>query len=98
MFLFVNDFGIDITITVTRDCVPVDISGATQTDILLTKPDGTVLTKSASFVTDGTDGQIKYTVESGVLDVVGTWKARGLITEGIIKLFHTEQVPFAVKA
>jgi len=99
MFLFLNDFGVDITLTVIdQDCAPVSLVSSTVRQFELVKPDGTVVTKTAVFVTDGSDGQLKYTVETGVLDVLGTWGVRAKITEGASKVYRTEIINFAVKA
>jgi len=99
MFLFLNDFGVDITLTVIdQDCAPVSLVSSTARQFELMKPDGTIVTKTAVFVTDGSDGKLKYTVESGVLDALGTWSVRAKITEGLTKLYRTEQIQFVVKA
>ena len=45
-----------------------DISGATTKQFTFKRPDGTTFTKTAVFTTDGTDGNIQYVTESGVLD------------------------------
>lgn len=98
MFLILNDFGTEIALTVVDlDCVAVDISAATLTEFELIKPDGTIVTKTASFVTDGSDGRLKYVIESGVVDVVGTWAVRVKVTEGATKVYRTERVDFDVK-
>ncbi len=98
MFLFLNDFGVDILLTVTdSNCNPVDISTSTAREFELQKPDGSITTVTALFVTNGTDGKLRYTVASGVLNVVGTWSVRAKITEGATKLFRTEKISFAVK-
>lgn len=63
----------------TQAFVAVNISGATTLTIYLTKPNGTVLTKTASLDTTGTDGKMKYTTVSGDLSVAGTWKIQGYV-------------------
>lgn len=99
MHLFLNDFGVDITLTVTDSaCNPVNISTSTAREFELQKPDGTVVTVTAVFVTDGTDGKLRYSVASGVLDVIGTWNVRAKITEGMSKLFRTDKVEFEVRS
>ena len=99
MFLFKNDFGIDLILNVkTQDCMPADISAVPTREFEFAKPDGTIVTKSASFVTDGTDGVLKYTIESGLLDVIGTWTVRPKLSDGSTKTFRGEKVAFAVKA
>lgn len=52
----------------------VDISGATTKQIILLKPNGTVIQEAASFVTDGTDGKLSYTIQSGDLNICGIWQ------------------------
>lgn len=72
-----------------------DVSSATTMQIKLRKPSGTVLTKTASFYTDGTDGKIKYVTESGDLDEVGVWYIQALVvvSDGT---FSTNSVSFKV--
>lgn len=98
MHLFLNDYGVDITLIVTDSaCQPVNISASTAREFELQRPDGTVLTVTAVFVTDGSDGKLRYTVASGVLNAVGTWNVRAKITEGATKQFRTDKVEFEVK-
>lgn len=61
----------------TQEYVARNIAAATQLRIYLTKPDGTTLTKTAVFDTDGTDGLMKYVTIAGDLSVKGTWKIQG---------------------
>ena len=74
-----NDIGTIIRVTVSEkdcDCILqiLDISGATTREFKLKKPSGATVTKSATFTTDGTDGQIEYVTVDGDLDEVGEWK------------------------
>lgn len=75
-----GDIGTAIIITVTANDVVYDISGATVKKILLKKPDGTVLTKDAVFVTDGKDGKIQYVTITGDLNAIGKWKVQAHLT------------------
>ena len=68
-----NDIGTVFQITVKDGDNTIDVSGATTKNFLFQKPDGTDVSKAASFVTDGTDGQLKYTTVTDDLDTVGTW-------------------------
>lgn len=74
------DIGTAFTITVydENDTV-VNVSGALTKDILFTKPDNTVLTKSATLVNNGESGVMQYVTQSGDLDTVGIWKIQGHI-------------------
>lgn len=77
----INDIGTALRLNVL-DCndAALDISDATSIDIVLKKPSGTSVTKTGSFVTDGSDGVIQYVVESGVIDENGSWKIQGVVT------------------
>lgn len=80
-----------------QDNVIVDLSAATELEIRFRKPDRvTVLIKIASYVTDGTDGQIQWVTVAGDLDVDGPWirQARVVIPAGE---FWTERLSFDVK-
>ena len=73
-YMFEGDYGTEIYITVKNlNGAVIDISSATQKDFIFKKYDGTTVTKEATFSTDGTDGILKYTVESGLLDTIGLW-------------------------
>jgi len=69
-------------ICVDRDNAAVDISAASSKSILFRKPNGTVVTKTATFTTDGTDGSIYYTTDETDLDVAGLWKFRAEVMVG----------------
>ena len=69
-----NDIGTTLKTTVKNGSSGVDISPATTKNIILGKPDKTLLTKAGSFTTDGTDGQLEYVTISGDLDQIGCWK------------------------
>lgn len=75
----VNDIGTLFKLTLTDDSVAVDISGATTKQIKLKKPDGTVLTKTAIFTTDGTDGKMFYQTIADDIDVTGEWQIQGYV-------------------
>lgn len=78
----VGDIGISFKVTI-EDCgSAVDVSSASTKQILLYKPDGTVLTKSASFFTSGVDGIIKYDTVSGDLDIAGFWRIEAYVILG----------------
>jgi uncharacterized protein YfaS (alpha-2-macroglobulin family) len=98
MFLFLNDFGIDIFLTVTdQDCAAVSVVATTAREFEFRKPDGTLVTKTAVFVTDGSDGRLKYTIESGLLNMVGTWSVRVKLTNGASAVYRGAEVQFSVR-
>lgn len=79
----VGDIGTKLMITFLKDGEPVDISLCTLKEILIEKPDATILTKTAIFETDGTDGKIFWlTTISTDFDLPGQWKVQGKISIG----------------
>lgn len=73
---------LDFIFAIQENCAAVDISQATETLVYFTKPNGELLTKTATFVNDGQDGLLHYATESGDLDVAGIWKAQAKVTLG----------------
>jgi hypothetical protein len=73
----------------------LDISAATTKEIKFLKPDSTLVTKSASFVTNGTDGYIQYVATSGFLDVAGWWRMSAYIIQSGTA-FSTDYTTFKV--
>lgn len=80
--LHVADVGTVIRATVKDGDTAVDISAATTRKLIFRKPDGTVVEKTATNVTTGTDGQMAYTIVAGDLDQVGSWRVQGKVTIG----------------
>lgn len=64
---------------VTGAEVPVDISSATTKNIVIRRPDHTLLAKPATFSTDGTDGKLFVLTESNDINIEGTYKVQGHI-------------------
>lgn len=91
-----GDVGTVFTVTVENCNSQEDLSAATLKQILFKKPSGTLLTKTASFSTDGTDGILTYTTIAGDLDEVGTWKIQAYL-EFASGSYHTEYTSFKVE-
>lgn len=78
--IHVNDIGTAFRATILDESSdPVNLAGATDKALIFCKPDKTVVTKSASFYTDGTDGVIQYISESGFLDQPSKWQLQGYV-------------------
>ena len=61
----------------------LNISAASTKQLIFGKPDGTTLTKTATFTTDGSNGQIEYSTVSGDLSKAGTWSLQAyIVTSG----------------
>lgn len=88
----VGDVGTVITLTIYEDdgTTAVDVSSATTKTIYIKKPDGTVITGTASFTTDGSDGKIYYTVASGVISASGIYQVQGYVEIGSAKYYSTK--------
>lgn len=92
-----GDYGqaLDITFIDVDTGAAADISGYTGTkSMIFTPPVGEEITKPANFKTDGTDGIIRYIVESGLL-TTGNWQMRGRVASGSAVL-STEKHHFYV--
>lgn len=77
--IHMNDIGVEFKCTV-QDCDDaVNISGATTKQLIYQKPNGSLLTKDASFYTDGSDGILTYTTVSGDLNACGMWALQGFV-------------------
>lgn len=85
----INDIGTSLQITVQESDAALDISTATAKSIILKKPGGEEVEKTADFITDGTDGGVKYATEAGVIDQKGIWSYRAKITFSASMIFHT---------
>lgn len=84
-----NDLGVDLVIEITENGSVVDISTATAKELLLKNPSGTEVAKTAEFVSDGSDGKVKYTILVGDIDQTGLWEMRAKITFSPTKIFYS---------
>lgn len=76
----VGDVGTDLEVAFTKqDGAVLDISSQTTLEIKLKKPNGAAVTKTATFVTDGTNGLAKYTTIANDLDLDGRWSIQGYV-------------------
>lgn len=73
---FVGDVKRFEVTNITKDGTPWALTAVT---LILVKPNGTVLTKTASLIDSVTWG---YTTSSGDLDVSGPWRRYWLLTDG----------------
>lgn len=72
--------GATIEIDVIEDNVALDLTTVVQKDLYFRKPNGTVVSVSADFVTTGSDGKVKYvTTAADFLDVPGVWKVQAYL-------------------
>ena len=90
-----GDIGTQFTVTVQDGTTVVDISTASTKQLIFKKPGGTILTKSTSFVTEGTDGKMQYVSVDGDLSDDGVWKMQGKVIIGG-NTFSTDITSFKV--
>ena len=90
-----GDVGTVLEITVLVDGNPLDISSASETTMILREAgNGTKITKTAEFTTDGEDGKMQYATVEPL--GAGLWQIQGkiVIPQGIfftdIASFHVE--------
>lgn len=87
----INDIGTSLQITIEESDAVVDVSAATGLGIILKSPSGVESTKSASNVTDGSDGQIQYITDADDINEVGIWSYRGRVTYSATSVFTTRR-------
>jgi len=69
-----GDTGTVLTFTVQSDGSVVDLSTADTKQVKFDRPYANgKFSKDLAFVTDGTDGKVKYVIEPAILDTAGEW-------------------------
>ena len=77
---FRYDIGTLLIATVVEKGKPVPLPGDTVAIFRIQKPNGTVLTKTATIVGDGSSGQVQYVIVEGDLDSTGTYYFQGKVS------------------
>ena len=90
-----GDIGTKLLVTITDNDAIVNISSATSLSIFIKKPDGSILTRTGTRQTDGTDGKMYYATVSGDIDTAGSYKLQGHVTLSNGS-FYTSTVTFKV--
>lgn len=69
-----GEVGTTITATITDSAgTAINISTATSKKIYLVNRSGRLVSKDASFTTNGSDGKLYYTLVAGDIDIGGAW-------------------------
>lgn len=76
------DKGTVFEITIKDDGTAVDVSSSTTKEIIFQRSDGSILTKTAGFKTDGVDGVITYTTVVTDLTPAGIYKVQARVVVG----------------
>lgn len=90
-----GDIGVNFNITVMNGDAALNVSNAESINIIFQKPDGSDLIKTATLITDGTDGNIRYTTVDGDLNQTGTWQIQAKVDFGS-SVFSTDIQKFKV--
>ena len=77
--IHLDDVGTEFILTVKDAGVAVNIGSASTKQIIFEKPDGTILTKIGTLVTDGSDGKMKYASIAGDLNMIGPWRLQAYV-------------------
>jgi len=77
--IHVDDVGTLFEVALKECAASVDISAADVLELIFKLPDETLLTKTATFKTDGTDGVIQYVAIDGDLSLSGKWKIQAKV-------------------
>lgn len=81
--IHVGDVGTEFIATIRDELGGlVDPSLASTRQMRFKKPDGTIVTKPAALVTDGSDGKMKYISVTNDLDTAGSWQVQGYVEIG----------------
>jgi len=92
-----NDIGLVIEVVVLDNNGPVNLAFSSVKKIILGRPGSLVKIRDAVFVTDGSDGKIKYVTVDGDLDAVGEWRLQAQVEVPAVGTFRTEVGTFFVE-
>lgn len=74
-----SNIGLKLIITAINNNSPIDLSDAVSLLIYIKKPNGILLEKPATLLTNGLDGKMYYITQQGDLDISGVYKIQGKI-------------------
>ena len=94
--IHMGDVGTSFDITVYEGGELKDLSTAHQVTLKFRKPDNSVVSKSGTLVTDGTDGQVRYITEVDFLDSRGQWDLQVVVNYPGEPIWHSNIVHFHV--
>lgn len=77
-----GDVGTQIIVRVREGGRRMDLRTAAVTRVVLTKPDGDVLLRDATLLTDGADGALLYVTAPGEVDQPGLWYVQAELQVG----------------
>ena len=88
--IIVGNYGQAVVLTIndTDTDSAADVSAYTTSQhVEIKDPSGNTATKTASFVSDGSDGQVTYTLVENDIDEAGLWHVRAKVVSGSAVLY-----------
>jgi hypothetical protein len=77
--IHLNDIGTRFLATIKDNGAVVNVSGAPYLNFTFKKPDDSLISRSATIYTNGTDGKIYYDTVAGDLNQAGLYKLQGQV-------------------
>ena len=75
-----DDWGTNFQVTVKEKGVVVDLSSATGMIIVFRQPDGAIIERPLTWVSDGVDGKVYYLFPENEVIQAGVWSYQLMIT------------------
>jgi hypothetical protein len=78
-----GDYGhvMDLTVQDVDTEAAADLSSYTTVQVEFKDPGGSIVTKTAAFATDGSNGVVRYTLADGDIHVGGKWAVRAKLSK-----------------
>jgi hypothetical protein len=83
-----GDVGTTLQVTIKDGDTYVDITNFGTKEILIRKPNGAILTKTATVVT-AVSGIMKYVAESGTFDIAGVHQIQGRVASSTSNFYSS---------
>ena len=93
--MHVGDIGTAFKIYVKDGAAVVTLTGTTNKQITIKRPDKTILTDNINFYIDGSDGILTYIISTGTFNQEGTFQFQ-ISYENNAGRWHSDLVPFDV--
>jgi len=80
-----NNIGIQFIVTISNGDDIEDLNEYDDREIIFKKPNKTILTKSATLYTDGSDGKMYCVSEEGDLDIIGIYQIQARLATTLVE-------------
>lgn len=101
--IHVGDIGTMFKLTIVdQDGIPVPMDNSFVVTMTFLLPDKSTIDRTASFLTDGSDGIVKYITVAGDLTQAGRWQLQAVVKKmsgpTILQEYHSDSVKIKVVA